>query len=672
MNQHPAIEALAEGVEHLNRGRNAEAREAFERALKAAPGNPDALSYLGFAEAALGEIDSGLEKARKALAADPNHFQYRCNLAFVLSEAGQKDTALEELQRARELQPGHPAVLENMGRLLQEQGRFEDAVPVWRELYERNRKNPRAINQLVACTIHAGRAEEAYRFIKSIEGELPDDAFRWMMLALTAQYTQRWPEAAEHYGKLAEHRPEEPDFQFGLGQALVEMEEFERAVPVVKKLAQTNPTADSLFLAARTFHKMRDYDKAKLLLGQTLEQKRAFPDALATLGIIHAIEGKRERAKELFLEALSIDPYHTEAISQLHKVDPPKRRNVYFDRLEKLKAAKGRHVDFTVGIILGELYEAIGEYDTAFENFALAKRARAEAYAEMGAVNDPKAVETRFKRLREIFSKRNLEAVAFPGSDSETPIFIVGMPRSGTTLLEQIIASHSRVFGGGELIGGPKLVEAVEEILKKGEAKNLAEVLDKYGDAWVKSYLKSMPERGEGEDRVTDKMPNNFLGLGLLQLLFPKARFIHIRRHPLDTCVSMFTKRFKHTFPYATDLYTLGHYYRHYLGLMDHWRKTLGPSFHDVIYEDLIGDPEGVAKGVLSYLGLKWEPQCLEFYRRKGKVSTMSTYQVRQPINKTSIGRWKNYRGHIAPLREGLGETILAEWEKRDQAGRAE
>lgn len=668
MNRHPAIEALAEGVEHLNKGRNAEARDAFQRALEAAPGNPDALSYLGFAEAALGEIDSGLEKARKALAADPGHFQYRCNLAFVLSEAGQKDAAISELQRARELQPGHPAVLDNLGRLLQEQGRFEDAVPVWRELYQQNRGNPRAIKQVVSSLIQAGEPEQAYRFVKSIENELPEGGFRLMMLALAAQTTMRWKEAADCFEKLVELQPDNPEFRYGLGQALVELEEFERAVPVVKDLAKDHPTPENLFLAARALFKLQQHDRAKALLEQALEKQPNHPGALVKFGFIHVFAGEQQKAKAMFERALELDPYNVEAITQLHKIAPPKRRNVYFDRLERLKNIEGRQVDAVVGQALGQLYEAIKEYDLAFENFTVAKRATAEEYAEMGAVNDPEAVEARFKQLKEIFSKANLEAVTFPGSDKKTPIFIFGMPRSGTTLLEQIIASHSRVAGGGELAGGPKLVEAVEEILEKGEAQNLAGILDEYGEAWVKSYLTSMPERAAGEDRVTDKMPNNFLGFGLLRALFPRARFVHIRRHPMDTCVSMFTKRFKHTFPYATDLYTLGHYYRHYLALMDHWRKILGESFHEVIYEDLVDDPEGIAKGVFSYLGLAWDPQCLEFYRRKGKVATMSTYQVRQPINKSSIGRWRNYRKHLAPLRKGLGGEILAEWEKRERA----
>lgn len=662
MNRHPAIEALAEGVEHLNKGRNAEARDAFQRALDAAPGNPDALSYLGFAEAALGEIDSGLEKARKALAADPGHFQYRCNLAFVLSEAGQKDAAISELQRARELQPGHPAVLDNLGRLLQEQGRFEDAVPVWRELYQQNRGNPRAIKQVVSSLIQAGEPEQAYRFVKSIENELPEGGFRLMMLALAAQTTMRWKEAADCFEKLVELQPDNPEFRYGLGQALVELEEFERAVPVVKDLARDHPTPENLFLAARALYKMHEYDKAKVLLEQVLEKQPEFAGAYVRLGMIAVFEGDQEKAKGLFRRALELEPLNLEAIMQIHKIEPPTPDSPVFGQLEELKAGKGKHLGALIGHTLGELYEAVGDYERAFENYSLGNRETAKGYARMGVENDPRATEAHFRRIRKVFSKKNIDSVTFPGSDSQIPIFIVGMPRSGTTLLEQIIASHSRVAGGGELGGGPKLLNTMEEILEKGEAEHLAEILDRYGGAWVKSYLKAMPGRARGEDRVTDKMPANFITLGLLYLLFPKAKFIHIRRYPLDTCVSMFAKQFSPKFPYATDLYTLGHAYRQYFDQMAFWRKVLPGVLHEIVYEDLVEQPEAKAKEVFAYLDLEWEPQCLEYYRRKGKVITMSTFQVRKPINKGSIGRWRNYEKFLEPLREGLGTEPLQSW----------
>jgi len=261
------------------------------------------------------------------------------------------------------------------------------------------------------------------------------------------------------------------------------------------------------------------------------------------------------------------------------------------------------------------------------------------------------------------FSKQNFKEVKFEGNPSTRPIFIVAMPRSGTTLLEQIISSHSKVHSAGELPFANTIANRLKGDLADNTAAALQKTLAGRGGAYAGEYLEALPETANGIVRVTDKMPINFLHLGLLQLILPKAAYIHIKRNPLDTCMSIFRGFFNKGYPYACDLYSLGRYYRQYTRLMQHWRETLPQPLLEIAYEDLVNDSENMGPKILDFCGLEWEPGCLEYYKNKHKVITMSTYQVRKPINTSALGKWRRYEKHIQPLLDGLGDEITSNLE---------
>ncbi|MBV8496056.1 MAG: sulfotransferase, partial [Gammaproteobacteria bacterium] len=283
----------------------------------------------------------------------------------------------------------------------------------------------------------------------------------------------------------------------------------------------------------------------------------------------------------------------------------------------------------------------LGCYDEAFDNY---RRANELTRRQRVPYTREKFVQ-RVDHITGTFDSAFLAARRGQGSDSELPVLIIGMPRSGTSLTEQILASHPSVFGGGEL----RFWEGAYGVFRSEVAggAEAAQVLGQVG----RDYLERMRGLSHGAQRVIDKMPANFLYCGLAHAVFPRARIIHMQRHPLDTCLSIYTQNFFRMGSYANDLEDLAHYYTQYLRIMDHWRALLpAHALLDVPYEGLIAEPEAWTRRLLDFLGLPWDARCLEFHQTERTVLTASRWQVRQKINAASAGRWRNYEKHLAPL----------------------
>jgi hypothetical protein len=256
-------------------------------------------------------------------------------------------------------------------------------------------------------------------------------------------------------------------------------------------------------------------------------------------------------------------------------------------------------------------------------------------------------------RTLAVFNKVTLAGLRTSGLASDRPVFIVGMPRSGTSLTEQILASHPEAYGAGELLYWIFAADTERAAPAERRAATIAEL--------GRAYLDGLATHAPGAPRVLDKLPVNFRNIGLIHAALPSARFIHLERNPLDTCLSIYFQGFSAAHPYATDFGDLAHYYHEYRRLMAHWRAALAPeTLLDVPYEGLVDDPEGWSRRMLAHIGLEWDPRCLEFHRNSRPVLTASNWQVRQPISKGSVGRWHRYERYLGPLRDALGEIGLA------------
>ena len=307
--------------------------------------------------------------------------------------------------------------------------------------------------------------------------------------------------------------------------------------------------------------------------------------------------------------------------------------------------------------VVAAAYDDAGDYDVAFGHYKAGNDLKKAA-----SLYQADATSTYVDRVIATFGTEFFARMDRAGSQPELPVFIVGMPRSGTTLVEQILASHPQVHGAGELDYMRQITQALPERLAPdsvGGQQTFPECAAKIDTALAEriaeEHLQHLREHSASALRITDKTPSNFLRLGLIALLFPKARIIHCQRDPLDTCLSCYFLRFGQGQAFAYDLDDLGRYYRDYARLMEHWRRVLPSPLLEVPYEALVADQEGWSRRLIAFLGLDWDDRCLAFYRSERQVKTASVWQVRQPVYASSIGRWRRYAKHLGPLFAALG-----------------
>ena len=299
---------------------------------------------------------------------------------------------------------------------------------------------------------------------------------------------------------------------------------------------------------------------------------------------------------------------------------------------------------------LGKLFDRDADYDQAFANFSAANTAKGLKYKTIDH-------EQFIDRIINIFSA-NFFDDNNTGSASESPVFIVGMPRSGTTLVEQIISSHPQVAGAGELSLIENMLAAIPKRLASNElypeclSGNNQVLIDELAAIYEASTREFMQQ---GQLRVTDKMPVNFMHLGLIALLFPKAKIIHCQRHPLDVCLSCYFTNLTNKHDYAGDLKNLAHYYQQYERIMAHWKSVLPVAIHEIAYEDLVEQQESESRALINFVDLEWDDQCLSFYQTKRNVNTASVIQVRKPVYQSSVERWRRYDKYLQILKKSLG-----------------
>ncbi|MCK4507344.1 MAG: sulfotransferase, partial [Desulfuromonadales bacterium] len=326
-----------------------------------------------------------------------------------------------------------------------------------------------------------------------------------------------------------------------------------------------------------------------------------------------------------------------------------KRLEVEVENIDELPEMKAMSLQFA----LGKSYDDIKEYDKAFPHFIEGCRIKRSQF-EYNADNQ----ERTCKDIAEYFNEENISRLSGGTTPSDRPIFVLGMPRSGTTLVETILASHPAVYGAGELYdllkvaNQPKLGAKSEGFpismqgLTADDVKEMGE-----------RYLVGLRKHNDDAKRVTDKMPANYMALGLIHLMLPEAKIVHVMRNPADICLSNFTKNFHNSQLHSYDLVEMGRNYVSYAKLMEHWRAVLPEgSFYEVQYEQLVTDPDKQSRSLVEYCGLEWNDACLTPHKTERGVKTASVTQVRQPVYTDSVERWRRYEKYLQPLLETLGD----------------
>jgi len=566
-----------------------------------------------------------------------------------------------------------------LAQQLHRQGRYAEAESHYRKVLERFGDHAGALRRLGEVCFHQKKYEDAARFFRRAAAVAPHDAAALGGLGCTLNKLGRPLEALPPIEAALALAPDNAGLHFDHGHALAALGRLEEALAAYRAIAPRS--RDARLLIAHLLVRLARHEEAVTefeailaedpgrtavwnalgrslgVLGRAGDAKAAFAKSLAAApdnpathvesGIALQFCGCFAEARQAFERAIALQPEMPATWHCLVQGETIRPGDPAIAALEKM-AAKA---------------ETYPETERVFLHFALAKvyddlKRYAEAFASLKQGNalqrrltpyDEAAETALLRNIAVLFSADFLAAHAGAGDASEVPVFIVGMPRSGTTLIEQLLASHPEVVGAGEVSDLAEIFDA----LGAGKRGPSAAELKQTGARYVQRLRAKAPQAR----RITNKMPGNFASVGLIAAALPKARIIHLRRDPLDTCFSCYTKLFERAHLYSYDLAELGRYYRAYEGLMAHWRAVLPPgAMLEVAYEELIADFEPVARRIVGYCGLAWDDACLSFHKTARPVDTASSFQVRQPLYRSAVGRAGNYRQWLGPLREALGQ----------------
>ena len=472
--------------------------------------------------------------------------------------------------------------------------------------------------------------------------------------AYNAHNQGRFADAIAHYRQVLAQDSAHAEANYGLGLALYDLARYPEARARFQTAADRKPSyADAHYGLALAEKALGNYEQAFNHLHDAQRLRRDFIDAIATEADLLERIGRKQEAYDLLAGPVDRGVVNTNLAVGFAKVARHfGKQEQAVEVLRRALAAPGlplshrRELNFELG---GRL-DALHRYDEAFRHFAEANRLKGAVYdhARQVAITDD---------LIRAFDTKGFPGYARATNDSELPVFIVGMPRSGTSLVESVLASHPAVFGGGELDFMALFTRLAQP--KLGGARSVAEVMRRMdagmADLIANEYLALLRRLGGGSvARATDKMPYNFFRLGMFALLFPRARIIHCVRDPRDTSLSIYFQHFTSAHDYAYDLRNIGRYYREYQRLMDHWREIGTLPMLEVQYETLVQSPETQLPRIVEFCGLPWDDACSRFYATERVTKTASYDQVRRPLYSSSVGRWRNYEAHLAPLIEGL------------------
>ncbi len=459
---------------------------------------------------------------------------------------------------------------------------------------------------------------------------------------------------AQHHGRQAtKHGENDADSFYNYGLALADAKKFEEAIEAYKRSIEINPQYGLAHNnLGSAYENMDDMDAAFTAYQKAVEIDSSHSEAQHNLGAILNQRGQIEEAKDCYMAAIKANPNFTYAHHSLSTLKKYTTDDPHLEMLENLTSQvpqMDHEMQTKFWFALGKARGDIKTYKESFEAFNKANALHRQTY--------PYDVEGNKIYVSAVMDEfdQNFANKKSTGLDDETPIFILGMPRSGSTLIEQILDSHSQIHGAGEL---SDLSDIMAETTQLESGVSYVEWLDKADEGILHNmgqrYLERLRRHSGSALRIVDKMPGNFFYVGLIHKILPNAKIIHSMRDPMDICISNYTRLFKQTMPFAYDLKELGQYCRMCHDMMTHWQSVLPNDFiFEARYEDIVNDLEGKARELIDFCGLEWESGCLDFYKNKRVVKTASHNQVNKPIYKTSVKRWEKYEDYIRPLIDG-------------------
>jgi len=673
-------------------GKYKQAERVCRQIIDARPANADAQNILGVCLNALGQPKEAVAALRRAVKLAPTAASIHANLGEVLRQAGQQKDAAKALEAAIKIDPNNAQALNNLGIIRYDQGKYDEAIGFYRRALavrpamaeaQNNLGNalrmagdidgamqayqealthrltyPEAYNNLGTLLQQDKQLDEAEHALKKAIAQNPRYVEAHNNLALLYSAQKKEVDALRILGEALKFAPTNPQTLLITARIQNRRSNYAAAEQATRAVLKDDPNnAEALTLLGQVLHETDRYEEAIQVLERAVAQKGDNPEALNFYGVALKSVGRLDEAREYILKSLKLNDSMYGAYANLNDlVDFSKDvGEELFNRMDAiLEASSNLEAEHLLPLhfAYAKALEDRGQHARALEHYIVGGRMKR-------AQLDYKEEDTFgfFDAIREAFPKEIFANRKYPGIEDERPVFIIGMPRSGSTLVEQILSSHPDVYGAGE-------VKYLSRAL--GQLRDRFPSLPKYPqmmgkitpaqlDIVAKNYLAALTTGVGDAKRVTDKLLTNYFFVGLIHLLYPKAKFIHTARDPVDTCLSGFTKLFKDDMPHSYDLGELGRYYRKYRELMEYWEKALPKgTIKTVVYEDVVTNTEKEAKALIEFLGLDWNSKCLEFHKSDRPVKTASVAQVRKPIYKTAVKRWKKYGAGLKPLADAI------------------
>jgi tetratricopeptide (TPR) repeat protein len=662
----PAAHML--GIIAYQSGKLSEAIDHIRRAIAIDPGVALYHADIGEMYRLAGRIEDSIAAGRHAIAVDPANAGAHSNLGIALFDQGKFEEALGCHDRAIALQDNFVQAHSNRGNALQRLKRFAEAEVSYRRAIELQPAFAEAWNNLGTCLRElkcSAEAEVVYRKALALGPNIPDTLDN---LALALKDLDRLDEAAELLRRALVIEPRSDKFHLHYGTVLLDQQKVDEAAAAAAQALALNPdNHDTVNLTGRIAFEQGDLHGALARYRRALSLNPHIADAYNNLGNALKELGHLHEAEEAYLQALRLDPNIAGVYVNLSDSRRFSSGDPLLADMEALACKPdglSRDDRMQIDFALGKAFADLGDYTRSFQHLLAGNAAKRTklAYNEQAAL-------ALFDRIERMFTPELIRAKDGGGDPSATPIFILGMPRSGTTLVEQIIASHPMVHGAGELRIFSDVVQSFRgadgntipypDFVPALDGKTLGQTGAHYMARLRELAAPDSADEIKRAARITDKMPSNYYFIGLIHLALPNAKIIHCMRDPIDTCISCFSKLFSAEQNHTYDLAELGRYYVRYERLMNHWRRVLpAAAFLDVRYEDVVVDLQGQARRLTDYCGLPWDERCLSFHNTARPVRTASAAQVRKPIYKSAIGRWRGYGDALAPLLRALnGDT---------------
>ncbi len=585
----------------------------------------DFLHEIALCQGGVGRGDDAIRSLRKAVTIDPKHKAAWNSLGHQLAVAGDEDGSRDAFQQQFELSTPHPELVEAT-RLLRD-GKQGKAETIVRELLKKHPTEVSAIKVLADIGVKMGQLKDASHLLERC-------------LELAPNY-----HAARHLYAIVLMRRQEP----------------EAAITEAEKLLALEPNNPNfLTLKASVLNRIGNQSAALEIYEKTLKDYPKQARAQMSYGhTLHTV-GRLDDAIEAYRECIRLSPGVGEAYWSLANLKTFRFSDEDIESMRKQVTSEGGDADDQahLAFALGKALEDRKEFDEAFTFYK-----RGNAIRRIGHRHNPKVnVLDSLRQIRALPSEFFEQRKGW-GCQAADPIFIVGLPRAGSTLLEQILASHSQVEGTAELMDIVAISRKLGDKKRENPAGKYPEILAELTEAQVlelgESYLETTRiQRTTDRPFFIDKLPNNFLHTGLITLILPNSKIIDARRHPMGGCFSGFKQLFARGQTFTYGLEDIGKYYRDYVRVMDHWDAVLPGRVHRVHYEEMVADTEVQIRALLDYCGLEFEEQCLRFYETERAIRTPSAEQVRKPIYKEGLEQWRNFEAYLDPLKEALGPEI--------------